>query len=77
MKIKLLGRLGVWLCDRFYPRPATLSEAAQSSQYAHLMVEVLRGNCRYYGRDRAADHEPIISERRDYDKIYGRKSEAK
>lgn len=49
---KLLGRLGVWLCDHYHPRPATKSENDQITQYTQLVINVLRGQCDDYGRDR-------------------------
>jgi len=71
MKTKLLGRLGVWLCNNYYPRPVTNSEGAASQQYVSLVIKVLRGQCDDYGRDRGVDDVPIIAKRRDYAKIYG------
>jgi hypothetical protein len=62
-KMSLLGRIGVWLCDRNFPRPSTKSEHAQCMQYVGLMIEVLRGEVTYYGRDRETD-TAIVSERR-------------
>jgi hypothetical protein len=73
MKSKLLGRLGVWLCDRYYPRPSTSAEQALNSQYVRLVIDVLRGECTDYGRDRAKDTIPLIADRRDYDMIYQRR----
>jgi hypothetical protein len=73
MKNSILGTIGTWLCDHCYPRPATTSECAQSQQYCQLMIDVLRGEVPYYGRDRGKDATPFVSERRDYEAIYGRK----
>jgi len=70
MKSRMLGKLGVWLCDRFYPRPDTHSEASQTQQYVGLMIDVLKGQVAYYGRDREENTEPLIAERRDYAKRY-------
>jgi hypothetical protein len=70
MKHKLLGRLGVWLCNRNFPRPCTNAEAAQTQQYVRLVIDVLKGNCRDYGRDREENHTPVVAERVDYAKIY-------
>lgn len=69
-RTKLLGRLGVWLCNRYYPRPVTFSEGAQTQQYVRLVIDVLRGQCHDYGRDRGENDTPIIADRRDYKKIY-------
>ena len=33
-----MGRLGVWLCDRYYPRPCTQSERASSLQYVRCVI---------------------------------------
>lgn len=51
-KVHTLGRLGTWLCDRFQPRPCTKLEIANSQQYAKLMIDVLTGECPFFGRDR-------------------------
>jgi hypothetical protein len=71
-RTKLLGCLGVWLCDRFQPRPITQLEHGIDQQYVELMINSLRGQIPHYGRDRDEGQEPIICERRDYNKIYGR-----
>lgn len=62
MAKRILGRLGVWLCDHCYPRPATFSEHMQSQQYVHLMIDVLKGQVPYYARDRG-DLEPIVADK--------------
>lgn len=59
---RFFGGIGVWLCNRCYPRPATKVEAASSQQYAALMIDVLRGQVSYYGRDAK---QPIMVCRRE------------
>jgi len=56
-----IGNFGVWLADRFEPRKCTKAEIAAMSQYAELMVNVLRGTCEHYGRDCEKDHKPFVS----------------
>ena len=51
----LLGKLGVWLCDHCQPRPLTRLERATTIDYAHLMIDSLKGDIRWYGRDREID----------------------
>lgn len=72
MRNKLLGRLGVWLCNRYFPRPSTRCENAATGDYVRLMIQSLEGQIPHYGRDRKEGQEPIVAERRDYAKIYGR-----
>jgi hypothetical protein len=55
--------LGVWICNHFYPRPVTESERGHSLQYCRLMVDSLRGEIPWYGRDREQLHTPVIAER--------------
>ncbi len=57
---KLLGQLGVWLCNR-YSRPLTECEKALDRQYVGLMIDVLGGKVSYYGRDAAPTPEEPAS----------------
>jgi hypothetical protein len=59
----LIARVLVNLVDRFERRPCTASECASIRQYAGLMIDTLRGEVSWYGRD--GEHEPIISQRRE------------
>lgn len=52
---RILGRIGVWLCDHCYSRPLTRCESASTIQYCQLMVDSLKGEIRWYGRDRTTD----------------------
>ena len=65
-----LGRWGVWLCNRCYPRPSTKCEIACDMGYVNLMINSLRGQITWYGRDRDKDSTPIVAERKDYNAIY-------
>lgn len=49
---RILGRVGVFLCDRCYPRPTTSVERSANAQYADLMIKTLVGEVPWYGRDR-------------------------
>lgn len=53
--MRILGWIGVWLCDHCYPRPLTRCETASTMQYCELMVGSLKGQIRWYGRDRTID----------------------
>ena len=59
----VIGKLGVWICNNFYPRPLTHNEIVNAKQYADLMVDTLKGDVVWYGRDRKQDHIPIVAER--------------
>lgn len=49
MKTKLLGRLGVWLCNRYSPRPLTDHELAGTKQYVALVCKFME----WYGHEEA------------------------
>jgi hypothetical protein len=48
-----IGCFGVWLCNHFTPRPCTDCERAESTQYCQLMIDSLKGQIPWYGRDAA------------------------
>lgn len=53
--------LGVWIVNRSNPRPVTAMERDSLGQYAALMIDVLRGEVPFYGRDRVKPLPPPLS----------------